>query len=314
MNALGSCVRENLWTEKALDPALDVPPQESCCILGLGNIYKDWTQVPVCGALIVAGGVVGYGVYIRKYEVVALASFVALALLVAFFSIWRLKSNWNLGRNITRIAQERLQLRSQLAERKVQLEGLQNNISDLLKLNMNEREILVERTRAGEFLNVRLDDQNNKVSETEEKYRALFASYEKAKFDLQGIKDQIAKLTSQGKVREEASSRLDKQSDSLKHSTEKLNGHIDRIDQENKEFNGENDEMVGLLVSLKTEVTHLQTYILKLEGLLLAVDQAEEAALNRIKEAARTGDLLSTLEQADARLDRMEEGMQEGMQ
>jgi uncharacterized phage infection (PIP) family protein YhgE len=298
----------NCWQQRVPnDPELGIPPSERCLVPEY--ICRDWTQVFSILAVPAILGGIGYGYFARNYVVASIIVVLACPILILCTRVWCLVPGARLGRNVIAIANERKKTKQELDEAKANLVKLQTAATDLEASLKQENELLAENKAQNQTAIDNFQEQNEKLAESVTRYEALKKTYDNLLSAVKQTESQIAQLKEIAKTEKSANDSLKKDKESLAHSTADLHHGVDRMDEENKEFDGENDEQRDLLKTLAEEVSSLKAYVTTLNSVLAEQKESLEAAKLALKQAQEVSELSHDASDLDKRLAALEEGV-----
>jgi chromosome segregation ATPase len=300
-----SYLTSNCWQQNTpSDPELGIPPSERCCVPEY--ICRDWTQLLSVLAVPAILGGVGYGYFARNYVVASIVVVLAGSILILCTRVWCLVPGARLGRNVIAIANERKKTKQELDEAKANLAKLQTAATDLETSLKQEKELLAEHKAQNQTAIDNFEAQNQKLAESVARYDALKKTYDDLFKAVKETESQIAQLKEIAKIEKSANDTLKKEKESLASSTADLHHGVDRMDEENKEFDGENDEQRDLLKTLANQVSSLKSYVATLNSVLAEQKESLEAAKLALKQAQEVNELQHDASDLDKRLAALE--------
>ena len=289
----------NFWKESPpRDPELGIPPREACCFSE--HICLDWTQyLSIPGAFLTVGGV-GYGYFRKDYEVATVVALLGIIILVNCARIWCVMPAVRLSRSVRAVAEERKKTKQELDQATANLDKLQTEINDLRTNLETEKQLLAQEKVQNQDTIQGLRDQNARLEENRQKYEALKTTYDTVLAGLKAQEAQVQAIRATSKTVKQASKVIGKEKDRLTDSTADLHAGVDRLDDKNDEFDGENEELLGHLNRLETQIKSMGTYVTTLERLLGEINEAKEAAERALAQANAEDSLAATLADAAA--------------
>ena len=289
----------NFWQESPpRDPELGIPPREGCCLPE--RVFRDWTQYVSTAAIALAVVGVGYGYFDRNYVVASVAALLAITIFMNCFRVWCLMPAVRLSRSVRAVAEERKKTKQELDQATANLDKLQTEINDLHTNLETEKQLLAQEKVQNQDTIQGLRDQNARLEENRQKYEALKTTYDTVLAGLKAQEAQVQAIRATSKTVKQASKVIGKEKDRLTDSTADLHAGVDRLDDKNDEFDGENEELLGHLNRLETQIKSMGTYVTTLERLLGEINEAKEAAERALAQANAEDSLAATLADAAA--------------